>query len=181
MVSGYLYVDNLNSKRLSARFLNVSDIPEWAHFFNDELAVEFLPWPDSSTSPDKAAQWIERQLNRYSNQTYGLQKLILKGTGEFIGQCGLLKQEVDGVQETEVGYHIFKKHWGQGFAPEAAELFISFAFRNDLSRSVISIIDINNIRSQRVAEKNGLKREKQTRWFGMDVYVYRVNSYDWKF
>jgi RimJ/RimL family protein N-acetyltransferase len=84
-------------------------------------------------------------------------------------------QEVDGVNEIEVGYHIFKKYWGLGYAPEAAKLFIDYAFQNELTDSVISIIDIRNIKSQRVAEKNGLKREKQTIWSGLEVHIYRIH------
>lgn len=37
-------------------------------------------------------------------------------------------------------------------------------FENELTDSVISVIDIGNIKSQKVAEKNGLIREKQTKY-----------------
>ena len=89
-------------------------------------------------------------------------------------------QEVDRETEIEVGYHIFKRFWGQGFAPEAAKLFIDYAFKNNLSNSIISIININNIRSQQVAEKNGLVREKQTNWLDLNVYIYRIKKEDWR-
>ena len=89
----------------------------------------------------------------------------------------MLTQEVDNIIEIEVGYHIFKKYWGKGFAPEAAKLFIDYAFENDLTNSVISVIDVGNIKSQKVAEKNGLTREKQTKYSdGEDVYIYRITN-----
>jgi RimJ/RimL family protein N-acetyltransferase len=106
-----------------------------------------------------------------------MQALIHRQTGAFIGQCGLLAQEVDGVQELEVGYHIFYKYWGQGYAPEAAKGFLQHAFENKLADSLISIIDVRNLKSQRVAEKNGLVREKQTRWSELDVFVYRISAF----
>ena len=99
-----------------------------------------------------------------------------KLTGLPIGQCGLMIQEVDGVAELEVGYHIYKKYWGNGYAPEAAWLFLQFAFVHDLADSVISIIDTRNRKSMRVAGKNGLVREKQTRWMNLDVYIYRIGK-----
>jgi RimJ/RimL family protein N-acetyltransferase len=117
---------------------------------------------------------MDKQLNRYAKNLFGLQALIDKRTNEFIGQCGLLLQEVDGRQEVEVGYHILRKHWGKGYAPEAARLFIDFAFEKNLSNSVISIINSKNIKSQRVAQKNGLIKENQTSWRNMDVFIYRV-------
>lgn len=172
----YLYQDNLESERLITRMLTLDDIPVWAGFFEDKEAIEFLPISGLTTNIDIATHWVKKQLNRYEEQRYGLQALIHKKTGDFIGQCGLLSQVVDGKIETEVGYHVFKKYRGQGFAPEAAKLFIDYAFQNELTNSVISIIDKRNIKSQRVADKNGLNREKETKWSGLDVYIYRINK-----
>lgn len=45
---------------------------------------------------------------------------------------------------------------------------------------VISIIDKGNIKSQRVADKNGLFRNKETTWNNLNVYIYRINKEDWK-
>jgi RimJ/RimL family protein N-acetyltransferase len=128
------------------------------------------------TELERAEQWIKWQLDRYKNKRFGLQALIDKKTNNFIGQCGLLVQEIDGITEVEVGYHIFKKYWGQGFAPEAAKLFIDYAFNNNLASSVISIIHTKNTKSQRVADKNCLEREKETKWRDIDVYVYRIKK-----
>ncbi|MDQ3072321.1 MAG: GNAT family N-acetyltransferase [Bacteroidota bacterium] len=120
---------------------------------------------------------ISKQLDRYADQRFGLQAIIDKKSNTFIGQCGLLAQEVDGRSEIEVGYHVFKKYWGQGYAPEAARLFITYAFKNNLADSVISIIDVENIRSQKVAEKNGLKVDKQIKWVnGEDAYIFRIKK-----
>lgn len=176
MTTGYTYEDHLETKRLYTRFLTPEDTLLWSEFFNDKEATVFLPTFNLNSNTDKADQWIKRQLTRYRENNFGLQALILKETKEFVGQCGLIRQEVEGKMEIEVGYHIFKKHWGKGYAPEAARLFINYAFQNKLTSSVISIIDIGNVKSQRVAEKNGLIREKQVRWFNADVYIYRIGK-----
>ena len=174
----YKYQDHLETPRLITRKLALDDIISWTDFFKDEEAVEYFPAFEGSDE-ERANHWINRQLTRYQENKYGLQALIDKKTNQFIGQCGLLTQEVDGKTEIEVGYHIFKSFWGQGFAPEAAKLFIDYAFKNDLTDSVISIINIHNIRSQRVAEKNGLVREKQTKWLDLDVFIYRIRKENW--
>jgi RimJ/RimL family protein N-acetyltransferase len=87
-----------------------------------------------------------------------------------------MAQEVDGIQELEVGYHIFKKYWGHGYAPEAARLFWTL-----LSTMILLILlSLSSIsgtsKSMRVADKNGLRREKQTRWMDLDVFIYRVHG-----
>lgn len=171
----YCYPENLESKRLWTRKLTTDDIDLWAKFFEDKEAVEFLPNLGFTSTKDRAKHWIEKQLGRYSSNSYGLHALINKETNEFIGQCGLLGQIVDEEQKVEVGYHIFKKHWGQGYAPEAAKLFIDFGFNNNQATSIISIIDINNIRSQKVALKNGLTKLRQTKWSDLDVFIYQIN------
>jgi [ribosomal protein S5]-alanine N-acetyltransferase len=176
----FKYNDHLESNRLSTRFLTTKDILIWTNFFKDKEAVELFPTLGLTSNRDRARHWIHKQLKRYKENSFGLQALIDKKTNEFIGQSGIMKQEVDGITEIEVGYHIFKKFWGQGYAPEAAKLFINYAFENKLADSVISIIDIRNIKSQIVADKNGLKREKQTRWSDLDVFIYRMEKQNWK-
>jgi RimJ/RimL family protein N-acetyltransferase len=172
----YKYEDGLTTERLYTRFLVSDDYNAWAKFFEDKEAIEFFSPIFLDDTFEKTSQtWIERQLARYKEKRYGLQALINKNTHKFIGQCGLMLQEVDGKKELEVGYHIFKKYWGQGFAPEAAKAFLDYGFTNHQSDYIISIIDIRNTKSQRVADKNGLKRGKQTKWMGMDVFIYRID------
>lgn len=175
-MTNYFYTESLESKRLLTRKLTMNDVDPWAKFFEDKDAVEFLPNIGFATTKDRAKHWIEKQLCRYSENRYGLHALINKETNEFIGQCGLLGQVVDEEQKVEVGYHIFKKHWGQGYAPEAAKLFIDFGFNNNQATSIISIININNIKSQKVALKNGLTKLKQTKWSDLDVFIYQINK-----
>ncbi|HEV7348841.1 GNAT family N-acetyltransferase [Telluribacter sp.] len=126
MTSPYNYRDGLESERLYTRFLTPDDAETWKQFFEDREAVEFFPDFGLTTTEERAALWIKRQLGRYEEKRFGLQALFTKQTHEFVGQGGLLMQEVDGLRETEVGYHVFKKYWGQGYAPEAARLFIKY-------------------------------------------------------
>lgn len=174
------YFSELESTRIKTRILKEYDTKSWEKFFEDKDAVEFFPSFDLPSNNARAAHWINRQLERYKTGEFGLQAITDKNTNELIGQCGLLLQEVDGVKELEVGCHVFKKYWGNGYAPEAAKLFIDFAFKNNLSPSVISIIHINNIKSQKVALKNGLQKEKQTVWRDINVLIYRISKANWQ-
>jgi ribosomal-protein-alanine N-acetyltransferase len=174
-LSSYYYTDGLSSSRIVTRFITQEDVAVWSPFFDDPFSVAYLPDYGLPSSTARAQHWIDRQQMRYSKQLYGLQAIIEKSTGNFLGQCGLITQEIDGQTEIEVGYHILKQYRGQGFAPEAARLFIDFAFDHHQSDSVISIIDVRNTNSQRVADKNGLLSEKQVRYMELDVFIYRIN------
>lgn len=169
----YNYSDGLKSQRLSTRFLTANDVFNWVQFFDDEESMQFFSNPESLNAGQRANFWVERQLNRYREQKFGLQALILNETNEFVGQCGLLLQEVDGVMEIEVGYHILKEFRNRGYASEAAMLFAGYALDNRMAASVVSVIHQKNFKSQRVAEKNGMSNEKAIFWNGKEVFVYR--------
>jgi [ribosomal protein S5]-alanine N-acetyltransferase len=171
----YHYKDGLRSDRLLTRFLTADDSEEWISFLENPEATKFFPATKVDVK-ERSIDWIQRQLDRYAKSRYGLQALVNQANGEFIGQCGLLAQTVDGVGEIEVGYHILPSQWGRGYAPEAAKLFLDYAFSNHISDTAISIIHTGNLRSQRVAEKNGLKRDKRTVYNDGDVYIYRISK-----
>ncbi len=182
-MTNYIYEEHLQSDRLVTRKLTENDITTWASFFEDKDATEFLFLSSLglNSSFEFATHMIKKQLERYADKRFGHQALIDKKTKKFIGLCGLLTQKIDGNQEIEVGYHIFKEFWGQGYAPEAARIFIDYAFKNNLTPSIVSIIDLENKKSQRVAEKNGLTIDKQTKYLdNEDVYIYRIEKDRWK-
>ena len=176
MTENYIYRDGLKSMRLETQYLSESDVKPWEEFLGDRDSTQYILPQDPRDVAERSKSWIDFQLRRYADKKYGLQGLWLKETGELVGQCGLLTQNVDGREELEVGYHILKKHWGKGFAPEAAKLFIDFALEKGVSDSVISIIHKDNERSKRVAEKNGLKFEKALIWKELDVHIYRIKK-----
>lgn len=173
------YPLRIETTRLWTRPVTMDDQQAWAEFLAHPEASRYLPNPEGDSAEVRAQQWMERQLGRYEGGTFGLMALIHKDTGEFIGQCGLITQMVDGREELEVGYHIFPQHWRQGFASEAARAFRDLAFENGLRDSIISIIDRNNLGSQAVARSNGMKLEKAAEFRGLEVFVYRIHREVW--
>lgn len=102
--------------------------------------------------------------------------LIDKNTHEFVGQCGLLVQTIDGKEELEIGYAIMPSHRGKGYASEAAIKCKAFAFENNFCKSLISVIVPENIDSIKVALKNGMILEKTSISNGDEVNIYRVKN-----
>jgi len=76
----------------------------------------------------------------------------MRSERKLVGDCGLVIQEVDGIEELEVGYHFNRKYWGRGFATEAARACMDYAFERLGRRRVISMIRPDNAPSRRVAE-----------------------------
>jgi len=118
-MNNYL-LTNQETERVKFRKLERSDFDTWLAFHQEPLSTQF--WKGLPEDPVEACQhWFDKAFHRYDNKLGGMNVLIHKQTDEFIGQCGLLLQTVDGVQELEVGYSILPKYWKQGYATEAAQ------------------------------------------------------------
>jgi len=161
------------SARLRFRRLREDDFETWLEFMRHPLSDRY--WSAPPDAPEtKCRAWFNKVFERYAGNQGGMNALIEKATGRFVGQCGLLVQMVDGIQELEVGYSIMPAFWNQGFATEAAAACIEHAFARGSSESVISIIHELNVESERVALKNGLALEKRTIYKDNPVKVYRI-------
>lgn len=172
------YLKFKETERLIARPLIREDIPIWNGFFKDPKAIAYFP--DTLINNNGVSEkWISRQIKRYGENQFGLMALIEKKSGNFAGQCGLLTQNVDDIKELEIGYHLFSRYWGKGYASEAAGMFRDFAFDHQLAPSLISIIDIRNKPSQKVAERNGMIKGKLTAFKGLEVNIYRISMEEW--
>lgn len=162
-----------NTERLIVRPLNEDDIQKWDVFLKDSDVFKYYP-NTMKYNENYAEYWVNVQIERYRDKGFGLMALEDKISGNLIGQCGLIRQKLDGLEEVEIGYHLLKEHRGQGYATEAAQHFKALAFNQLFLDSVISIIHPENIASQMVASRNGMTKEKSTIWQGMKSFLYRV-------
>jgi RimJ/RimL family protein N-acetyltransferase len=160
---------NIETRRLILRELHPDDLDAMHAFLGDARTMLHYPLPFSR---DFVQQGIEKNLERYAKYGYGLFAAVLKETGELIGDCGLVWQDVEGVEELEVGYHFRRDHWNRGYATEAAKACIDFAFAHAVNH-VISLIRPENVASRRVAEKNGLRIVRRVDWKGLPHDIWR--------
>jgi RimJ/RimL family protein N-acetyltransferase len=108
---------------------------------------------------DGAAAWIDRQVGRYRAHGRGLWLVVDRRTGEPVGQAGLIPPRLAGVPEDEIGYLIHRPYWRRGFASEAAAGVRDHAFERLRQSRVVSLIRAENVPSQGVALKIGMRRE----------------------
>ena len=100
--------------------------------------------------------------------------VIFRGNNALIGYCGFLHQHVDGMDEIEIGYRLHPDYWNRGLATEAARAVRDHAFQDLKLARVISLIHPDNIASRRVAEKIGMKFEKETVFRGIPHHVFAI-------
>ena len=161
------------SSRLLFRKLEINDYQVWLPFFKDPLWSKYWTMK-RQTADEHCQQWFDKNFHRYENNLGGMNVLIDKLSGEFIGQCGLLIQTVDGIEELEVAYSMMPQQRGKGYAPEAAKKCVDVAFTNQWRDSLISIIHEKNVESQKVATKNKLSVSTHTTFDNNPVRIYRI-------
>ncbi len=164
----------IETQRLLLREMTPADRPALCRILQDSEVMYAYNGPFSDEEVD---EWLERQLTRYRQWGYGLWAVVLKATGEMIGQCGLTLQQWNGREMLEAGYLFQRSHWHQGYATEAASACMDYAFGSLNSPIVCSIIRDNNLPSQQVALRNGMTRQA-----GVMVKHYRgVEMPHWLF
>ena len=163
----------LQTERLVLRRFVLDDTGALATVLGDPTAMQFYPAP---LDREGVEHWITKNIERYRRDGHGLWAMSLKASGEVIGDCGCVLQDVEGRQEVEVGYHVRRDLWGRGYATEAARACVDYGFQRLGARRVISMIRPENISSIRVAEKNGMVREKVIFWHGYDCCIYALKS-----
>ncbi len=166
-------LEGQETERLIFRKISDSDFTSWVKFFEDPSTS--LHWVEEKVTPVIACtKWYQKQNWRYENNKGGMNALIEKSSGRLVGHCGLLVQPVDAVSELEIGYSLLPEFWNKGYAFEAAQRCKTYAFQNDFSDSLISIISFTNQPSQKVALKNRMSIEKETMYHENKVYISRV-------
>ena len=165
----------LETSRLILREFTPHDADALALVLSDPETMRFYP---SAFDRPGVEQWIRRNMQRYAKDGHGLWAMVLKSSGDMIGDCGLTVQEVDGVDEVEVGYHVRRDLWGQGLATEAARGCRDFGFARLPAGRIISLIRPENLPSRRVAEKNGMTVWKEIVWRGLPHLVYMIQRAD---
>ena len=100
--------------------------------------------------------------------------VIHRADNRLIGYCGFFHQQVDGIEEIEIGYRLDPGYWSAGLATEAAQAVRDHAFRDLKLRRVISLIHPDNAPSRRVAEKIGMNLEKEIAFRGFPTLVFAL-------
>jgi ribosomal-protein-alanine N-acetyltransferase len=161
----------VETARLVLREMEVGDLGFVAEMLTDPKVMRHYP---RTYSREDAKTWVGTMMMRQERDGHALWLTSLRETGKPIGQIGLLKQCVDEIDETEVGYMVHPNYWQLGYAREAAAAVRDYAFHTLGKDRVISLIRPANIPSQRVALSIGMKPEKLTVFKETECLVFSL-------
>ena len=144
--------------------------------FGDPVVMAAFEIPPFDRSQMEA--WVRDNLAHQEQFGYGLFSVVLRESGDVIGDCGLETESLDGTVETELGYDLRRDKWGRRLATEAARAVARHAFDDLGLQRLISLVRPHNVRSARVAETVGMRPERHMRSSGVEYGVYSMAAVD---
>ena len=167
----------IETERLALRELTLDDVDAMFAIVGDAETMKYYPRPFSR---EDTVDWVNRNLERYRRDGFSLYAVTLKtNDSDVIGDCGLMRQEVEGDSLIEVGYHFRRDCWGKGYATEAARGCMAYAFAHLGAAKVVSLIRAENVPSCRVAERNGMTVERQVVFHDLPHLLYAMRREDY--
>jgi RimJ/RimL family protein N-acetyltransferase len=163
----------LETSRLTLRYITSRDADALMPILGDAEVMQFSIIGVHSKKQIK--QFIEQRLISYMEYGFGLYAVVHKQNQELIGYCGFFIQSIEQQKEVEVGYRLARKYWGQGLATESAKAVVEYGQQRFNFQSFVCLIETENSRSIRVANKLGMTLEKKIIYHGLDVAMYSLN------
>ena len=167
----------LETERLYLRELTPDDFQALYAVLADSDIMQHYPYTFDEA---RVRNWIVRNMERYRVFGFGLWAVVLKETGEMIGDCGRTMQNINGSIKPEIGYHINKKHQRNGYAKEATRKCRDWAFQNTPFNIIYSYMKKANIASAATAMANGMRRvDEFTDAENEATMVYAITRDEW--
>lgn len=146
------------------------------HHFDDYAAMLADPdstrWIGDGQPLDRTNAWrsLAMLLGHWQLRGYGMWALELKQSGEFIGRAGLMYP--DGWPGLEMGWMLKPEYRHHGYATEAGNAVLEFAWRQLHAPRVISLVRVGNETSDRVAERLGGEPIESVEFYGSHSRVF---------
>jgi ribosomal-protein-alanine N-acetyltransferase len=165
----------LETKRLILRHLVPNDLDSLFGLYSDSEVRQYFP--EGTLTHNETQEELEWFLNGHpKHPELGLWATIHRETNQFIGRCGLLPWTINQRSEVEVAYLLSKAYWGQGLGTEVAGALLDYGFEHLQLSRLICLIDRENIASIKVAEKIGMRFEKEGTKRGHFYSIQDINS-----
>lgn len=163
---GFSTEPRIETARLVLRLPRREDFERYAELFAHEEATRFIGGVMS-----RAGAWRRflQMPGAWAVQGFAMFSVIDKASGRWLGQAGPWQPE--GWPGTEVGWAFHPDAWGKGYATEAAQAGVDYAFEVLGWSEVIHCIDAGNVASQAVARRLGSQVRRHVRLPGVEVEV----------
>lgn len=170
----------LETQRMLLREFTELDIDNLVELDSDPKVTYYINGGKPTRRDHVVEQIIPRILKYYSDlDRQGIWAAVEKKSGVFMGWFHL-RPNRQNEAETELGYRLKRKYWGQGMATEGSLALVKKGFEELKLDVIMAAADPANAASRRVMEKVGLKYEKEMMEpDGFIIVKYRLDSADY--
>lgn len=177
---------SIASKRIGLRKFRSGDLDAMSAINADPQVMEHYP---STYDRHQTQDFIQRVNGKIDENGFSMWAAELIATGELLGFVGISKVpfEEDFTPAVEIGWRLAKKHWGHGYATEAANACLQFAFEKAQLDSVVSFTSLPNERSEKVMQRIGMTKvgefdhPKIEKGHRLQKHVlYKISKADWQ-
>jgi ribosomal-protein-alanine N-acetyltransferase len=147
--------DGLGSARLLLRRFTMADLPLLTELNADPEVMRYV---GGGQTPQQTRAMLESRILDYyqANPGLGVWATLLRDSGECIGFH--LLNHIQGEEFIQVGYRLFPRHWGLGYATEMSVALLRYGYTQLQLPCIVAITDLHNRVSQQVLLKVGLHR-----------------------
>jgi RimJ/RimL family protein N-acetyltransferase len=164
----------IETERLVVRTLQAADAPLLAALWMDPDVTRYMGGPRDYA---QVLASIQDDVRRDPPPSFDLWPVFEKASGRLVGNCGLIDKVIEGRSEIELVYVFALGAWGRGYATEAAAAIRDHAFGVLALPRLVALIDPANAASGRVAEKIGMRLERDTqRPGGKWMRLYAIHA-----
>jgi RimJ/RimL family protein N-acetyltransferase len=170
-------LEAIRTERLFLRPFVMDDLDALAEVLSDPEAMRYVGKGEArGRTRGESERTLRSILDEYERWGHGLLAATTpaENGGRPIGWCGLIRWNLDGVEEVEVAYLLGRPYWGKGYATEAATAVRDAGLHGRGRRRLVSLIYPDNRASVRVAEKVGMAYERDTEFFDQRLLLYSL-------
>jgi RimJ/RimL family protein N-acetyltransferase len=164
--------------RLALREFAPEDADDLVALDSDPRVMRYIGDGSIATGRDTALEGIARTRRRYvEHPGTGVWRASRRDDGRFVGWVSL--KHCGDSPDIEVGYRLMVHAWGQGFATELARAMLRRGFRELGLPRIIGVTHPDNLPSQHVLTKAGLRDEGWGRYYGRDLRLFAILRDEW--
>lgn len=166
----------LYTERLVLRMPTKADLDQIFALGNNPEVMRYISF--GRTQSYAEARTDLRRRIRQSKNGLGYWVTEERQTGIFIGWMAL--KPLDKTNDIELGYRFMKEHWNQGYATEAGQRLVHYAFQEKGLERVVAVSLADNEASTRVMEKIGLRYDHTGRYYDTECVFYAIDRQKWE-
>ncbi|HYZ25934.1 MAG TPA: GNAT family N-acetyltransferase [Geminicoccaceae bacterium] len=166
----------LKTERLHLRPRAMADLEACLAMDLDPEVHRFI-YLDEPPDPKRHRERLRARIASGWPPVGGIWVVEWRTTPGFLGWCGLFPLEDSGL--IEIGYRYVRSAWGRGIATEAGRAVLDHGFRNLAIDPIVAVTHPNNLGSQRVLEKIGLRSRGDAFHYGQSLRFYHLARSDY--